>query len=134
MSSASARTTDLVVDALASYRVTRLVVSDGIIESQRRAVVERLRRRGHRKLVELSECPWCIGFWVAAGVVVARRLAPRAWSPVADVFAFSAVSGLLASQVRQLDDVHDVTQQVQLEGTTAETTPERAETHERAAG
>ena len=56
------------------YRMTRLIVSDGIVEKQRHAVVERLRRRGHNKLVELTECPWCIGFWVAAGVVAARRL------------------------------------------------------------
>jgi hypothetical protein len=105
-------TADLLVDALASYRVTRLLVSDGIVDRQRHAVVDRLRRRGHRKLVELSECPWCIGFWVACGVVAARRVIPRTWAPVAQAFAFSAVSGLLASEVRSLDDAHDVTEQL----------------------
>jgi hypothetical protein len=102
-------TADLVIDALASYRVTRLCVSDGIVDRQRDAIVDRLRRRGHHKLVELSECPWCIGFWVACGVVAARRAAPRTWGPVAEAFAFSALSGLLASEVRSLDDAHDVT-------------------------
>ncbi len=116
-------TADLLVDALASYRVTRLLVSDGIVDRQRHAIVDRLRRRGHRKLVELSECPWCIGFWVACGVVAARRAVPRTWAPVAEAFAFSAVSGLLASEVRSLDDQHDVTQQL-----------ESADTRERAAG
>jgi hypothetical protein len=104
-------TADLVLDALAAYRVTRLLVSDGIVDRQRGAIVDRLRRGGHRKLVELSECPWCIGFWVACGVVAARRAIPRTWAPVAEAFAFSAVSGLVASEVRSLDDAHDVTAQ-----------------------
>ena len=111
------RTTDLIVDALAAYRLTRLLVSDGIVDEQRHAVVERLRRGRHRKLVELAECPWCIGFWVACGVVAARRVTPRVWSPVADAFAFSAVSGLLASEVRQLDDTHDINRHVRLDET-----------------
>ncbi len=104
-------TADLVLDALAAYRVTRLLVSDGIVDRQRGAIVDRLRRGGHRKLVELSECPWCIGFWVACGVVAARRAIPRTWAPVAEAFAFSAVSELVASEVRSLDDAHDVTAQ-----------------------
>jgi hypothetical protein len=113
MARQSNQAVDLVVDALASYRVTRLLVSDGIVDRQRHSIVDRLRRGGHSKLVELSECPWCIGFWVACGVVAARRAVPRAWSPVAEAFAFSAVSGLLATEVRSLDDTHDVTQQLE---------------------
>jgi hypothetical protein len=113
MASESSRSAELLVDALASYRVTRLLVSDGIFDRQRDAIVDGLRRRGHRKLVELSECPWCIGFWVACGVVAARRLVPRPWGPVAETFAFAAVSGLLASEVRSLDDAHDVTEQLE---------------------
>src|SRR4051794_36902420 len=107
MARRSSQTVDLVVDALASYRVTRLLVSDRIVDRHRDALVDRLRRGGHRKLVELSECPWCIGFWVACGVVAARRVVPRAWSPIAEVFAFSAVSGLLPSGVRSMDDTHE---------------------------
>ena len=113
MASESSRSAELLVDALASYRVTRLLVSDGIFDRQRDVIVDGLRRRGHRKLVELSECPWCIGFWVACGVVAVRRLVPRAWGPVAETFAFAAVSGLLASEVRSLDDAHDVTEQLE---------------------
>jgi hypothetical protein len=100
MARESSQALNLAVDALASYRVTRLLVSDGIVDRQRDALVDHLRRRGHRKLVDLSECPWCIGFWVACGVVAARRAVPRAWSPVAEAFAFSAVSGLLATEVQ----------------------------------
>jgi hypothetical protein len=108
---ASPRTdpTTVALDALASYRVTRLLVSDGIIDRPRDALMERLRRRERDKLVELIECPWCTGFWVALGVVVARRLAPRVWDPIARVFAYSAAAGFVATRVRSLDDTHDVT-------------------------
>lgn len=46
----------------------------------------------------LIGCPWCAGMWVAFGVVLARRVAPRAWSPVARALALSAVAGLLAER------------------------------------
>jgi hypothetical protein len=98
----------LVVDALATYRFTRLLVSDGIADRPRAALLRRLERGGHGKLVELLDCPWCTGFWVAASVVASRRIAGRWWGPVAEAFAFAAVTGLAASAVRQYDDSHDV--------------------------
>lgn len=98
----------MALDALASYRLTRLLVSDGIVDRPRDALMERLRRRERHKLMELIECPWCTGFWVAIGVVAARRLVPRAWDPVAHVLAYSAAAGFVATRVRSLDDTHDV--------------------------
>jgi hypothetical protein len=95
------------IDALASYRITRLLVSDGIGDRPRAAVVGRLRKRRWQKAAELVECPWCTGFWVALGVVIARRVVPAAWQPVSEVFALSAAAGLLASRVRSMDDTHD---------------------------
>src|SRR5688572_17269223 len=92
---------DGAIDALATYRVTRLLVSDGVADRQRAALLERLRRDEHHKLVELIECPWCTGMWVAAAVVAGRRVAGRWWAPVAQMLAFSAVAGLLASEVRE---------------------------------
>jgi hypothetical protein len=103
---------DVTIDALASYRITRLLVSDGIIDVQRQAVLDRLERAGRTKAVELIECPWCIGFWIAGSVVAARRWLPRQWSPVAKTLAYSAVAGILASQIRQLDDTHHVAEQL----------------------
>ena len=40
MTRESEQAVDLVVDALASYRVTRLLVSDGIVDRQRHSIVE----------------------------------------------------------------------------------------------
>jgi hypothetical protein len=103
-----------VVDALATYRLTRLATADVISESARMAVV---RRAGAEpppgqeelsaqevvealtdppKLATLVTCRWCAGMWIAAGVVTARRLAPDAWEPVGRGLALSAAAVLLA--------------------------------------
>jgi hypothetical protein len=48
------------------------------------------------KLGELIVCPWCMGMWLAVGVVALRssRLA-RLWDPLARVLAMSEVAGQL---------------------------------------
>lgn len=46
-------------------------------------------------LGELVTCPWCAGFWVAAGVVAARSWLGF-WPILGTVLAISAVVGLLA--------------------------------------
>jgi hypothetical protein len=105
----------LLVDALATYRITRLLVTDGICDRPREAVLARLREREHTKLVELVECPWCTGFWVAGAVVVARRAAPRPWGLVAEILSYSAAAGIFASAVRSMDDQHDMAEEIQEE-------------------
>ena len=79
----------LVVDALAAYRLTRLVTEDRITAPLRDRVPAGWAS-------ELVGCSWCVGVWAAAGVVAARRLAPRAWTPVAEVLAVAAVVGITA--------------------------------------
>lgn len=107
----------VILDALAAYRLTRLVTADTIAEPVRGAVVAYAYEReaggvepgdGETwtetaindptppKLAELVTCRWCAGFWIAVLVVVARRVAPRAWRPVGEAFAFSALAALLA--------------------------------------
>lgn len=105
----------LVVDALAAYRLTRLVTTDDLTDEPRSAVIRWAYRRAgdHRftdpvefvhgdaaapKLATLVTCPWCAGMWVALGVAVARRVAPRSWRVLAEALAMSAVTGLIASR------------------------------------
>jgi hypothetical protein len=108
-------------DALAAYRLTRLVTADTIADPLRDRWVEAAyvaQGRGERnrpspdypgawaevaltddqppKLAELVVCRWCAGMWVGLGVVAARRLAPRLWGPLADALALSAGAALLA--------------------------------------
>lgn len=88
--------TEVVVDALAAYRITRLLITDTILDRPRSALRQFALRHQRNMLLELIGCPWCLGAYVAAGVVAARRAAPGLWQPVACVLAFSAVTGLLS--------------------------------------
>lgn len=106
------------LDALAAYRLTRLVTADTITEPLRERIYRLADDRerfvfsdpgetagtpitepaptGWRYLAEVVSCRWCAGVWVAGGVVAARRVTPRAWQPLSDVLALSAAAALLA--------------------------------------
>lgn len=86
----------LTIDALATFRITRLLVLDDITEPIRKPVQNWLLDRHMRKLYELTSCGWCLGFWVSCGVVTARATAPRLWHPLALALAYSAVTGIIA--------------------------------------
>lgn len=114
----------LLVDALAGYRLTRLITADVITEPLRGAVIRAayVRQDGPNLAADLEDstpgdtwtqranddpyaptlarfitCPWCVGVWVAAGVVTARRVAPGPWAPVAEAATVAAAAGLIAS-------------------------------------
>lgn len=114
----------LVVDALAAYRLTRLVTADVIANRPRDEVVAWSYRRAGRaaelgdwphnpdaprpsevamadedkapKPAVLVTCRWCSGVWIAAGVVAAREVAPRWWRPVRDGLAIASAAALVA--------------------------------------
>jgi hypothetical protein len=57
---------------LVTYRVTRFVVLDSLIDRPRDAVHNWLMSRGGGwgpKLAELVGCPWCVSVWISAGAV-----------------------------------------------------------------
>lgn len=90
------RPVDLALDALATVRLTRLVTIDSFPPIA--AARERIQTRYEgRPVAELVGCPHCAGVWVAAGVLAARRVAPRWWSPVAVLLALAAAPSLAAS-------------------------------------
>lgn len=114
---------ELALDCVAGYRLTRLATADTITARPRDALV-RLSyssvygeddaddweeanphdswsdRAMHDPeapaLATLVTCRWCMGVWIAAGIVTARRLAPRWWQPVAEGAAVAAAAALLA--------------------------------------
>lgn len=119
---------ELAVDALATFRLTRLVVADVLTAEARDAIVEGAYASAGRreravaewlpegeavgrwaeavandpdppKLATLVTCPWCTGMYLAAGVALARRVAPRPWSALAKVLALSAAAGIIASAI-----------------------------------
>lgn len=87
-------TVALIVDGLAVFRLVRLVVADRILDRPRKLVTRRsLKRRG--VAAYFVTCSWCVGLWLAAGVVCARLWADWLWSPVAVGLALSAAAAVL---------------------------------------
>lgn len=84
---------DWTTDALATYRLTRLIVEDQVAAPIRNAAY---KRYGNKGIGYLVECPWCTSAWVGLAVATARRVAPRTWGLVAQALAFSAVAGLVS--------------------------------------
>jgi hypothetical protein len=88
-------TPTLVVDALATYRITHLVTDDTIPLGRARDFIT--NRWPGSLAAEWVECPWCASVTVAAAVTTARHLIPRWWTHPATALALSAVTGLLAT-------------------------------------
>lgn len=81
---------DALLIALASFRITRLVVYDKI-SRWFRDVFDDPSGYGFRHTVhDLLSCPWCIGFWSALILVVCYFVYPWAWT----VIFFLAVAGV----------------------------------------
>lgn len=102
---------DLILDALAVWRLTRLITFDLLTQGLRdkvrtyearpeRDVITDSRRFGEQvgtvgPLTTLVNCPWCASVWVAAGVALLRRVAPLPWRATARTLAVSVVAGAL---------------------------------------
>ena len=105
---------DLVIDGLATYRLTRLATADVISEPARMAVLRRVGAEPKSpdddlsaqevveamddppRLATLVTCRWCAGMWIAGGVAALRRVAPDGWDPVARGLALAATAVLLS--------------------------------------
>lgn len=85
---------DDIVDALATHRLTKLVIDDKITEDLREKLFEKYPPES-TKTGYWATCPWCVSMWVGAGVVAARTIAPRAWRPLSYALAFSSIVGLI---------------------------------------
>lgn len=82
-----------IVDALATYRLTKLVIDDYITEPLRDKVYAKFGDPADSKVSYLVTCPWCVSIYIGIGVVAARTIAPKAWRPLAYALAFSGVTG-----------------------------------------
>ena len=68
----------LIVLSAVTYRVSRFIVLDTLIDEPRNAVLSWLEMHPKwywLKLLELLGCPWCLTIWVAAAVVAIQDLA-----------------------------------------------------------
>jgi hypothetical protein len=88
----------LIVDSLATFRLTKLVNDDEITADLRDKLLERFHP-DETKIGYLITCPWCVSIWAGGAVALARELAPRQWNVAASALAFSAITGLAAEKI-----------------------------------
>lgn len=92
---------DFLLLSLATFRLTRLVVYDKIMEWARDLFLvvrvengEYVRTKPsmgpRRTIADLMSCPWCIGIWFALFTTFFYFLTPLAWYPI----LFLAVGGV----------------------------------------
>ena len=83
----------IILGALATFRVTRFVNADTLLDKPRiYLMTHRLR------VFYFVTCPWCVSIYVATGVVICTALWPAQWAYIAAVLAFSAVAGFLGDR------------------------------------
>lgn len=92
---------DLVIDALATWRIVRFIQRDSLIEEPRE---ELINRYGHLKISELLTCPWCLSPHAAMLVLLGRRFAPKTTAMIVRALAYSAVTGVLTGVVDKLEE------------------------------
>ncbi len=88
----------VVIYALSAHRLTRLITRDSLPPVARlRDYV--LNRWGDSDWSELVVCPWCMGFWIAAGTtaLVSTPVAV-AYQWIAVPLAMSTVIGMIAGR------------------------------------
>lgn len=90
-------TGEALIDALATYRATKLIIDDEITADLRDkafAELHRLPKKTAQKLQYFLTCPWCVSIWAAAFLVGVRLLAPNLAKYLNTLLAASAATGL----------------------------------------
>lgn len=86
----------LLVDAVATYRLARLVSADAITEPIRNRIIFKRNGDPREWWEELLGCRWCVGIWIGFGVMAARALLPEVWEWPAYALAIATAAPLLA--------------------------------------
>lgn len=91
---------NLVVSALATYRLTKLIVSDEITRDLREKVFEKFGNPDQNKVAYLASCPHCVSVYAGAAVSLARMIGPdsRIVAAGIEALALSAVTGIMAER------------------------------------
>lgn len=97
---------ELVLLALAAFRLWRLLAEDDILDRPRRYVTalprawkpnDPLSTNYRNGLAAFISCPWCLGFWVVLALWGAWEVWPHAVLVVSAPLAVSALVGFLGS-------------------------------------
>lgn len=100
---------DLVLLGIATHKLSRIITKDRVTSPLRapfteyegpageNEVKEKVRGKGLRRAIgDLVTCPWCMGTWVAAGLVLGFVYQPRMTRVVGSVFVAATVADLVS--------------------------------------
>lgn len=94
MANSPAGSLPLLIDALATYRLVKLVRDDKITEPLRDAVEARQGPPDRSKVTYLLNCPWCLSIYFGTALTLGRRRWPAPTQLLARSLALSALTGL----------------------------------------
>lgn len=88
-----------VTHALATYRLTKLVIDDEVTRELREKAYAALEKHQGNpvadKLTYFLSCPWCVSIWSAAVLYALYHFAPETHDVLSTSLAGSAVTGLV---------------------------------------
>jgi len=109
---------DFILLALASFRITRLLVYDRITEFIRRLVLEEITEKNEMGedtvyyvprsgkvrgfLGELISCYWCTGVWSSLFLIGLYYLFPAIYGPFVLVFAIAGAAAFIEAVLQKL--------------------------------
>lgn len=94
----------LLSDALAVYRLTKLINEDRLTEPLRDLLSEKFPPKpqpiGFKQSlpVYFVHCPWCVSVWAAIAIFTLRKISPETADFISGVLATSAVTGVAISR------------------------------------
>ncbi|NYJ01620.1 hypothetical protein HNR19_002318 [Nocardioides thalensis] len=91
----------MIIDALACYRLVKLVRDDRITQPVRQAVIDRQGPPEKSKVSYLLDCPWCLSVYFGAVLTLGRRRWRTGVDALARTLALSAAAGLATQYLDQ---------------------------------
>lgn len=88
---------ELIILALATYRLCRLIIEDTVTERVRSAIWRKYPPS--HGVGYLITCYWCTGFWVASLLVLLFIIVPVPTIAASLVLALSALAGIIAARL-----------------------------------
>lgn len=82
----------LIIDAVAVFRLTKLMTDDYITEDIRNYIFDHTSKDS--KLRYFITCGWCTSMWAAIGLVALRRIHEPTANIISTSLALSAITGV----------------------------------------
>lgn len=111
---------DLALFALATQKLSRVITKDKVTSALRAPFTEvegkggageleeRGRGRGLRRAIgDLLTCPFCLGTWIASGIVYGYMFNPRITRTLASIFAVSGAADFLQQGYVKMQEMNE---------------------------